>query len=94
MTFLRAGIFLLVTTIVCGVGGGIVGWLLGRFQPGYYRFVFRSAAERPDFDPVAVGVGLGVTQGLTAGVIVGCVVVFAVSFFGFLSTRRRTGGGA
>lgn len=91
MTFLRAGIFLLITTILCGVGGAAVGWMLGRYQPGYYRFVFPRSVDRPDFDPVAVGVGLGVTQGLAAGLIVGCVIIISVSFFGYLSSRRGAG---
>ena len=90
MTLSRAGIFLLSTTVLCGVGGGTVGWLLGRYLPGYYRFVVGDAAERPDFDPVAVGVGSGVTQGLLAGLAVGCIVVVAVSYFDHLNRRRRT----
>lgn len=67
------------------IAGGLIGSTLARSMPGYYRAVF-PGGDRPDFDPVQVGVGLGITQGLVAGLVVGSVVVLAVS----LASRRKT----
>lgn len=67
-----------LTIVVCALSfsvlGGLGGYVLGRFMPGYYRGVF-SGGESPDFDPVAVGLGQGITQGLVAGGIIGLILV-------------------
>ncbi|HUT32317.1 MAG TPA: hypothetical protein VNE39_02450 [Planctomycetota bacterium] len=69
----------LVTTLVGGALGLLIGCALGELAPGYYRAVFADGRE-PGFDPVAVGAGLGLTQGLGAGLFVGLVVVIVVSW--------------
>ncbi|MGC4002072.1 MAG: hypothetical protein QM811_02540 [Pirellulales bacterium] len=65
--------------VFTALGGG-VGYLLGRYLPGYYRSVFRNG-QSPDFDPVAAGVGQGVTQGLVGGVVIGVVLIVAMLWF-------------
>lgn len=81
-----AGI-ILGSTAICSGGGCLLGYLLGTYQPAYYRSVF-SNGNSPTFDPVAVGIGLGLTQGLTVGLIIGCVVVLAIA----LRTSPRFSG--
>jgi hypothetical protein len=74
MTILKALTLLFGTTITLGLIGSSIGYSLGRFNPGYYRTVFRNGAE-PDFDPVAVGIGQGLTQGTVGGVAVGMALI-------------------
>jgi hypothetical protein len=76
----RAFVTIITSAAVFGAAGCLVGYLLGRFVPGYHRAVFRNGSA-PAFDPVAVGVGLGLTQGLTAGLFVGAAVVLAVAWY-------------
>lgn len=71
---LRSVGIVFLTAIGGGVLGVVVGALLGRFVPGYYRSVF-ARGDAPDFDPVAVGIGQGLTQGVGFGALVGCVLV-------------------
>jgi len=61
------------TVALAGIGG-VLGWSLGTYAPGYYRGVFRNGDD-PSFDPVAVGVGQGLTQGFAGGVVVGLILV-------------------
>lgn len=56
--------------------GGIIGFTIGRFSPGYYRAV-SNGGDLPDFDPVQVGVGFGTTQGFVGGIIVGLIIVLS-----------------
>ena len=72
----------LVSAVVFALLGSGVGFLLGRFNPEYYRGVFRNG-DSPDFDPIAVGIGQGATQGLVGGILVGLIVV------GFRTFGRR-----
>jgi hypothetical protein len=85
MTVLRGFLIVGVSTLVCGLIGTGVGYLLGVHAPGYYRTVFRSGLT-PQFDPVEMGIGLGLTQGLVAGLVVGCVIVLAVAWY---NSRRQ-----
>jgi hypothetical protein len=70
------------TIVVCGLGfglaGGLLGLTLGVGAPSYYRGVFR-AADDPHFNPVHVGLGLGISQGVICGAIVGSVIVLAMA---------------
>ena len=100
MTVARGFAIVVASGIAFAVAGGVIGSTLGRSVPGYYRAIFQGG-ERPDFDPVQVGVGLGITQGLAAGLIVGSVVVLAAALAGLRraadvnaadSTRVRTDG--
>ncbi len=84
MTVARGFAIVVASGIAFAVAGGLIGSTLGRSVPGYYRAVFQGG-DRPDFDPVQVGVGLGITQGLATGLVVGSVVVLAVALAG----RRR-----
>jgi hypothetical protein len=85
MTVARGFAIIVASGITFAIAGGLIGSTLARSMPGYYRAVF-PGGERPDFDPVQVGVGLGITQGLMAGLVVGSVVVLAVALGG----GRRT----
>jgi hypothetical protein len=85
MTVVRGFTIIVVSGMAFAIAGGFIGSTLARSMPGYYRAVF-PGGDRPDFDPVQVGVGLGVTQGLMAGLVVGSVVVLAVA----LASSRKT----
>jgi hypothetical protein len=67
-------------TAACGLGGLGIGAALGTWVPNYYRSVF-NASRRPDFDPVAVGIGQGLTQGIDAGLVLGLLLVAAIAWF-------------
>ncbi|MGV3720781.1 MAG: hypothetical protein ACO1SX_07710 [Actinomycetota bacterium] len=72
---LGRGIAAVVICAVCfSLLGGMAGYLIGAFAPGYYRGVFANGSD-PSFDPVQVGIGQGVTQGLVGGVFVGLIIV-------------------
>jgi hypothetical protein len=68
-----------IATIICcaglfaGIGAG-AGFLLGRFNPQYYRGIIRVLRDA-DFNPVSFGVGQGFTQGLAGGALVGVALV-------------------
>jgi hypothetical protein len=86
MTTLRAFVIIGASTVVCTVGGGLLGYVVGVAAPGYYRAVFRGG-DAPGFVPAEVGLGLGVTQGAAAGLIVGIVAVLAVAWYGSRAAR-------
>jgi hypothetical protein len=85
MTVVRGFAIIVASGMAFAVAGGLIGSTLARSMPGYYRAVF-PGGERPDFDPVQVGIGLGTTQGLVAGLVVGSVVVLAVALAGWRKT--------
>ena len=76
LTLGKATVYVVVTTIVCGIVGLGIGVLLGAFVPGYYRSVFAA-----DIDPLSVGIGLGLAQGLAAGLFVGVGIVASVAWY-------------
>ncbi len=77
------GIFLLFG-VIFGILGAGVGYLMAIVIPNYYVEVF-DGANRPNFDPVSVGLGLGLIQGIGAGLGLGCVAVLALA----IARRRR-----
>jgi hypothetical protein len=87
MTVARGFAIIIASGAVGAIGGGALGYSLGRFTPSYYRSVFHGG-ESLAFDPVQVGIGLGVSQGLIAGLVVGSIVVLAVRSFRDLSVAR------
>ena len=80
MTIRQAFTLVLATTLAFTAIGGLIGFLLGRFLPNYYRSIFIQGRE-PDFDPLAVGVGQGLTQGVTAGAVVGVSLVALMTWY-------------
>lgn len=72
----------LFVVVVCGMGfgaaGGLLGLTLGVGAPAYYRGVFSVGAD-PGFRPIQVGLGLGVTQGVICGLFIGSVIVLAAA---------------
>jgi len=68
-----AGIIL--GSMVVGSGSGLIlGVVIGKFAPGYYRGIFSNGSDA-SFDPLSMGVGLGLTQGAAFGAAVGIVSV-------------------
>ena len=57
-----------------GFLGLLVGWMLGKAAPAYYRGVFEGGQDRR-FDPVSVGIGLGTSQGMMLGLLAGLGLV-------------------
>jgi hypothetical protein len=90
MTFARALINVLATTLLLALLGTGAGYALARFSPGYYRSIFRSGNDAT-FDPVNVGVGLGLTQGLAAGVVVGLALVALLCWRDVRRVQAETG---
>ncbi|MEQ1935981.1 MAG: hypothetical protein ABL962_19165 [Fimbriimonadaceae bacterium] len=79
-------------TLGGGIAGALIGWLLGKFLPSYYRSVFYGG-DRPDFDPVAVGIGSGVTQGPMIGALIGMGTVWILSKRGQDPEHSKGSGG-
>jgi hypothetical protein len=65
--------------LAAGLFGAGVGFLLGRFAPGFYRTTIPSVA-RLGVDPVEVGVGLGFSQGLILGAILAVIVALIAAW--------------
>jgi hypothetical protein len=86
MTIARGFLIIALSAIAFAAGGGLLGYGLGVWAPGYYRGTW-PGGRRPEFDPAEVGLGLGVSQGAVCGVLVGVAVVLAVAWY---SSRRGT----
>ncbi len=69
----------LISWFSFGLLGGLSGFAIGKFLPGYYRTIF-SAGKDPGFDPAVMGLGQGLTQGMVAGIVVGIIIVAIVEF--------------
>jgi hypothetical protein len=80
VTTVRAFLIIIASAITLGAGGCLIGYLMGRFDPEYYRWVFNRGND-PTFDPEAVGLGLGLTQGMIVGLVVGAFVVFVLAWY-------------
>ena len=84
MIYLKSlGIVVASSLLFSGIGG-MIGYLLGRFLPDYYRSVSFSGMQ-PGFNPVAYGDGQGVTQGLAGGAVIGLIV----SAIAYCALRRE-----
>lgn len=79
--------FVVILTILGGMGGAAVGYLMGTYNPAYYRAMFPNVQPQ-HLDELSVGVGLGVTQGGFGGFIAGIVLAVA-SVFANARTRSR-----
>ncbi|MCO8125473.1 hypothetical protein NHH03_27285 [Stieleria sp. TO1_6] len=60
------------TLLGCLFGLGL-GYLMGSFNPAYYRALFPNVSPQR-LDEVAVGIGLGATQGTAAGFVAGTIL--------------------
>jgi hypothetical protein len=81
MTLPRALLIVLGLTAMGGAIGALLGYGLGLAFPGYYRGVIPHAADRPDFDPVSVGLGLGLSQGVILGAILGTILLITLTWY-------------
>jgi hypothetical protein len=79
MTLTKALLLIFGFTAVGGALGCLGGYLLGTYNPAYYRGVF-AGGQRPEFDPVAVGIGLGLSQWAAGGLVVGVILVFVLTW--------------
>ena len=75
---------IIMSTVVFGAIGTMIGWVLSVIAPAYYRYMF----DAMDSELWQLGVGLGLTQGLVAGLVAGCVVVLAAAVY---RSRIRSG---
>lgn len=80
MTVVRGFTITILSGVVFGLTGGLIGFCLGTFAPDYYRVVFRIPPSM-DIDPAHAGLGLGITQGLAAGLFIGLVIVVCASWY-------------
>ncbi len=80
LSCLKALIILAGLSLLFGVVGGTLGYLLGRLAPGYYHSMFNRENEHASFSPTDVGIGLGSSQGMMIGVAVACVLVLALAW--------------
>ena len=58
--------------------GGLLGYLIGTYVPGYYETVFTLPE---DVNIVTLGTVLGMTQGLVAGLVLGAIVVVCTTWY-------------
>lgn len=65
--------FVVILTFLGCLGGAAVGYLMGTYNPAYYRAMFPDVQPQR-LDELAVGIGLGVTQGSFAGFVAGIVL--------------------
>jgi hypothetical protein len=77
----KAFLVVVASSVVFAAIGGIIGYGIGSYMPGYYRSVFENGS-RADFNPVEVGIGQGITQGVVGGAIVGLALVAIVVWRG------------
>ena len=68
----------LLSTVVFGVGGGLLGLTIALVLPNYYHTVFTLESTT---SVVQLGVGLGITQGVAAGIVVGVALVAVVAWY-------------
>ncbi|TWT72995.1 hypothetical protein [Allorhodopirellula solitaria] len=68
--------FVVTLTILGCIGGAAVGYLMGTYNPAYYRAMFPDVQPQR-LDELAVGIGLGVTQGSFGGFVAGIVLAVA-----------------
>lgn len=87
MTLKRAVLFVVASTLIGAGAGVVIGLVLGRTMPGYYRSIFPGGHE-PGFDPVAVGIGQGLAQGLAGGAVVGVLLVAIVAWHDVRTSSR------
>ena len=60
--------------------GGLIGWCMGTFLPGFYQATvpyFNDDGQQPY--AAQIGLGFGISQGLLMGFILGCIVLIATA---------------
>ncbi|MCA9030028.1 MAG: hypothetical protein KDA69_19270 [Planctomycetaceae bacterium] len=67
-----------LTAVAFAVIGGLLGYLIGTYVPGYYETVFTLPE---DVNIVTLGTVLGMTQGLVAGLVLGAIVVVCTTWY-------------
>lgn len=92
MNIRKAFLLLTSTTIFFTVLGGLVGFLLGKYLPNYYKSIFRNGQDA-EFDPLAMGVGQGLTQGITAGAVIAIIFLIVMVWHDVKSGGQRRNSG-
>ena len=78
-------------TLLFGSLGAGIGWLLARFTPDYYRFVFRIPLEA-GLSVEHAGFALGLVQGILVGAAVGLVLTGIVAWYELQRQRASAPG--
>lgn len=73
----RSFYMVVVTALMFGSFGALLGWLLAILTPAFFTDVF----DTMESEAWQVGVGMGVTGGLICGVMIGCSVLLATSWY-------------
>jgi hypothetical protein len=76
---LRAFALVVVCGAVFGVGGALVGYSVGKWQPSYYRALFGT--EWSPVNSVDFGIGLGCSGGLGLGLGLGAFMVLGLAWY-------------
>jgi len=78
MTIVRGFAIVLLSAMLFGLLGALVGYIIGVVSPDYYAaiFSFRGRSDMGSF-----GIGIGLAQGIVAGIVVGLVIVVAVTWY-------------
>lgn len=78
---------IVILTVLGCLGGAAVGYMMGTYNPAYYRAMFPDVQPQR-LDEVAVGIGLGITQGSIGGFIAGTILAVTTIF---VNARVRSG---
>ncbi len=76
-----------------GVAGTLIGMLLGKIAPGFFRQML-PLRDPGSFNPVELGIGLGLTNGLGWGVVVGVLLVAILAWRETRLVRKEAQGQA
>lgn len=66
-----------VTSLMFGVFGGLIGWIMTLVTPAYFRDVYDTLES----DVWQVGLGIGFSRGVICGVLISCSVMLAMAWY-------------
>jgi len=74
---IRSFYMIVSTSMVFGIVGAALGWILAILTPAYIRQVY----DVMDSEVWQIGVGAGLTRGLICGLIAACSVLVATAWY-------------
>lgn len=80
MNLVKAVVTVSTCTLIFAALGCGIGFALGTCTPEYYRQLNRNG-QRPEFNPVSMGIGLGASQGAVGGAVIGLALVVIVAWY-------------